>query len=187
MNKYKEKIISFYHRNKRMPSYQEIMDLVGFKSKNAAYKLVEKLVDAGIVNKDSKGRLIPNSSLDEIPVLGLVEAGIPTQVEEALSDTMSIDDYLVAHKESTYILEVKGDSMIEEGIHEGDLVIVERREEAKVGDIVIAEVDGGWTMKYYRKKDGKPYLEPANKNYKPIYPKEDLKIAAIVKGVIRKY
>lgn len=163
------------------------MDLVGFKSKNAVYKLIEKLVDEGVVTKDSKGKLIPNRSINEIPILGLVEAGIPTQVEEALSDTMSIDDYLIKHKEYTYLLEVKGDSMIDEGIHEGDLVIVERKGEAKVGDIVIAEVDGGWTMKYYRTKNGQAYLEPANKNYKPIYPKEGMRIAAIVKGVIRKY
>ena len=187
MNEYKNKIIAFYHRNRRMPSYQEIMDLVGFKSKNAVYKLVEKLVDEGVVSKDSKGRLIPNSRLDEIPLLGLVEAGFPSQAEETISDTMSIDEYLIEHKESTYLLEVKGDSMIDAGIREKDLVIVERKGEAKVGDIVIAEVDGGWTMKYYRKNGNLAYLEPANKNFKPIYPKEELKIAAIVKGVIRKY
>lgn len=170
-----------------MPSYQEIMDLVGFKSKNAVYKLVEKLIDLGVVTKDSKGKLIPSSSLDEVPLLGLVEAGFPTTMDEELTDTMSIDDYLIEHKDATYLLEVKGDSMIEAGIQEGDLVVVERRGEPKVGNIVIAEVDGGWTMKYYRKDGNKVFLEPANKNYKPIYPKEGLRIAAIVKGVIRKY
>lgn len=187
MNEYKNKIISFYHRQRRMPSYQEIMDLVGFKSKNAVYKLVEKLIGEGVVTKDSRGKLIPNTRLDEIPMLGLVEAGFPSEVEEEMTDTMSIDSYLVENKESTYILEVKGDSMIDAGIREKDLVIVERGGEVKIGDIVIAEVDGGWTMKYYRKKDGQIYLEPANKNFKPIYPSEELKIAAIVKGVIRKY
>ena len=187
MNEYKNKIVSFYHRHRRMPSYQEIMDLVGFKSKNAVYKLIEKLIDEGIVTKDSKGKLIPSIRLDEIPLLGLVEAGFPTTMDEEMTDTMSIDDYLVEHKDFTYLLEVKGDSMIDAGIYEKDLVIVERRGEAKVGDIVIAEVDGGWTMKYYRKDGNKAYLEPANKKYKPIYPKEGLRIAAIVKGVIRKY
>ena len=88
---------------------------------------------------------------------------------------------------TSYLLEVKGDSMIDEGIHEGDLVIVERRNDAKDGDIVIAEVDGGFTMKFLRKKGDQIYLEPANKNYKPIYPEHDLKISAVVKGVIRKY
>ncbi|MEI6479979.1 MAG: transcriptional repressor LexA [bacterium] len=187
IEEYKNKIVSFYHRHRRMPSYQEIMDLVGFKSKNAVYKLIDKLVEAEVVSKDNKGRLIPNNRLDEVPLLGLVEAGFPSAAEEDMLDTISIDNYLIEHKESTYLLEVKGESMIDAGIQEGDLVIAERRGEPKVGDIVIAEVDGGWTMKYYRKEGNKVYLEPANKKFKPIYPTEELKIAAIVKGVVRKY
>lgn len=170
-----------------MPGYKEIMALVGFKSKNAVYKLLNKLVDEGVFEKDSSGRLIPRRLIGEVPVLGLVEAGFPTSPDEELTDTMSIDEFLIDKKEATYILEVKGDSMIDEGIKEGDLVIVERKNDPKDGDIVIAEVDGGWTMKYYRKKGSQVYLEPANKKYKPIYPTYDLKIAAIVKGVIRKY
>jgi repressor LexA len=161
--------------------------LVGFKSKNAVAKLIDKMIDEGIIAKDSAGKIIPTRMFDEVPVLGLVEAGFPTTAEESSSDTMSIDDYLIEKKESTYILEVKGDSMIEAGICEGDLVIAERTQNAREGDIVIAEVDGGWTMKYLRKKNGKPYLEPANKNFKNIYPTEELRIAAIVKGVVRKY
>ncbi len=187
MNSYKDKIFAFYGRYKRMPNYQEIMDLVGFKSKNAVYKLINKLIDEGVVTKDSKGKLVPTRMFDEVPLLGLVEAGFPTTADEEVLETLSLDNYLIKHKESTYLLEVKGDSMIEEGIKEGDLVIVERRGDAKEGDIVIAEVDGGWTMKYYKKKGNQVYLMPANKNYKPIYPEYDLKIAAIVKGVIRKY
>lgn len=179
--------MEFYQQNKRMPSYTEIMELVGFKSKNAVAKLVTKMIDEGIVSKDSAGKLIPSRMFDEVPLLGLVEAGFPTTAEESTSDTLSIDEYLIEHKEATYILEVKGDSMIEAGICEGDLVIVERGKQPRIGDIVIAEVDGGWTMKYYRKKGNQVYLEPANKNYKNIYPTYDLKIAAIVKGVVRKY
>jgi repressor LexA len=102
-------------------------------------------------------------------------------------DTMSIDDYLIKNKEASYMLRVKGDSMIEAGIREGDMVIVERREEARDGDIVIAEVDGGWTMKYFRSRAHKVWLEPANKNFKPIYPEGEMKIAAVVRGVVRKY
>jgi repressor LexA len=184
---YKKKILGFYARNKRMPAYAEIMDLVGFKSKNAVYKLVNKLVEEGIVTKDSKGKLIPKNLFGEVPLLGLVEAGFPTTTEESTGDTMSLDEYLIENKEASYLLEVKGDSMIDEGIKEGDLVLVERKGEPKDGDIVIAEVDGGWTMKYYKKKDGKVWLMPANKNYKPIYPEYDLKVVAIVKGVVRKY
>lgn len=183
----KNKIISFYEKNKRMPGYQEIMQLVGFKSKNAVYKLINKLVEEGVVEKDSKGKLTPSRSFNEIPLLGLVEAGFPTSVDEDRGESTSLDDYLIDHKESSYLLEVKGDSMIDEGIREGDLVLAERRGEPKDGDIVIAEVDGGWTMKYFRKKGNTVYLEPANKKYKPIYPKYEFRVAAIVKGVIRKY
>ena len=192
---YKNKILSFYRDNKRMPAYQEIMSLVGFKSKNAVYKLINKLVADQVLDKDSRGRLIPNQLIGEVPLLGLVEAGFPTMAEEHVLDTMNIDQYLIGdkNKDKTYMLEVKGDSMIEAGINEGDLVIAERiggtgaSREAKEGDIVIAEVDGGWTMKYLRKKAGKVFLEPANKDYKPIYPEVSLNIAAIVRGVIRKY
>jgi len=184
---YKQKIISFYKNTKRMPSYAEIMTMLGFKSKNAVYKLVNKLVGEGVLSKDSSGRLTPNRLIGEIPVLGLVEAGFPTVAEEEVLDTMSIDEYLIEHKEASYMLEVKGDSMIDAGIQEGDLVIAERKGEPKDGDIVIAEIDGGWTMKYFRKNGRIVYLEPANKKYKPIYPEHDLKVAAIVKGVVRKY
>lgn len=170
-----------------MPGYKEIMEMLGFKSKNAVYKLINKLVEEGAVSKDSQGRLAPQKIFGETPLLGLVEAGFPSMAEEEALDTMNIDDYLVEKKEAAYILKVKGDSMIEEGIKEGDLVVAERQAEPKDGDIVIAEVDGGWTMKYFRRRGGQVYLEPANKKYKPIYPKRDLKIAAVVRGVIRKY
>ncbi len=187
MQNYKEKIINFYKKYRRMPGYKEIMDITGFKSKNAVYKLINKLVEAGIVTKDAKGKLTPSKSLGEVPILGLVEAGFPSAVDEELTDTISIDEYLIPHKEATYILEVKGDSMIDAGIQEGDLVVVERKGSPKEGDIVIAEVDGGWTMKYFRKNGNQVYLQPANVKYKNIYPTEELKVAAIVKGVVRKY
>jgi SOS regulatory protein LexA len=184
---YKKSILSFYKRERRMPGYQEIMDLVGFKSKNAVAKLVKRLVEEGIVSKDAKGKLIPNRLAGELPLLGLVEAGMPTEAEESELDTTSIDDLLVDNREKSYLLEVKGDSMIEAHIEEGDYVLVERKGEPREGDIVIAEVDGGWTMKYFRRdKKGRPYLEPANKNYDNIYPEESFRIAAIVKAVIRK-
>lgn len=184
----KNKIVSFYKDNRRMPGYKEIMDLLGFKSKNSVHKLINWLVEEGVVLKDSSGRITPNKVLGEIPLLGLVEAGMPTVAEEQELDTVSIEEFLVDNKDKSYLLEVKGDSMIEAHIEEGDYVLVERRGEPRIGDIVIAEVDGGWTMKYFRKdKKGVAYLEPANKNYDNIYPEESFRVAAIVKAVIRKY
>jgi SOS regulatory protein LexA len=185
---YKNKIFSFYDKHRRMPAYQEIMKILGFKSKNAVYKLINKMVDEGIIEKDERGRLTPLKFLDEVPMLGLVEAGIPSVAEEQMLDTIKLEGYIIEQKDKTYILEVKGDSMIEAHIEEGDLVVVERRDFAKEGEIVIAEVDGGWTMKYFKKdKQGRPYLLPANKKYSPIYPESEMRIAAVVKAVIRKY
>lgn len=186
LEEYKNKIISFYERQKRMPTYTEIMKVLGFRSKNSVYKLINKLIDIGIFDKDSTGRLVPKNLFQEVKKLGIVEAGIPTIADENI-DMLNLDAYLIKDRNLSYILEVKGDSMIDEGIKEGDLVIVEKTNITKDGDIVIAEVDGGWTMKYFRKKGNRVYLEPANKKYKPIYPENDMKISAVVKGVIRKY
>lgn len=184
----RKKVIDFYKKNKRMPGYQEIMSLLGFKSKNSVHKFISRLMDDGVVSKDTRGHMIPAQSLGEIPLLGLVEAGIPTPAEAEELATMSIEDFLVDDKDKSYLLEVKGDSMIDAHIEEGDYVLVERKGEPRLGDIVIAEVDGGWTMKYFRKdKKGRPYLEPANKNYDNIYPEESFRVAAVVKAVIRKY
>lgn len=186
---YKAKIFDFYSAHKRMPSYSEIMKLVGFKSKNAVAKLVDKLIDEGVLKKDAQGKLIPSLSFGEVPLLGLVEAGIPSMADQELLESISVDNYLISHREKTFMLEVKGDSMIDAHIEEGDLVIAERTDNAKNGDIVVAEVDGEWTLKYLRKDSVKNsmWLEPANKNYKPIHPKHSLTIAAVIKGVIRKY
>ena len=194
-NDYKDKILSFYHEHKRLPVYTEIMRLVGFKSKNAVHKLINRLVEEGVLAKDSSGHLIPDKSISAVPLLGLVEAGFPAVAEAELLDTLDINDYLVPNKSATYLLRVKGESMIEAGIQDGDMVIAERidlasqsrTKEAKDGDIVIALIDGGWTMKYFRKRKGKVYLEPANKDFENIYPESQLEITAIVKGVIRKY
>jgi SOS regulatory protein LexA len=184
---YKNKIISFYKQNKRMPVYTEIMKLLGFKSKNAVAKVIDKLISEGVLDKDSSGHLIPNKLVGEVPLLGLVEAGFPTVAEEIDLDMINIDDYLIKDKDSSYMLEVKGESMIDAGIHEGDMVIAQKGGVPRDGDIVIALVDGGWTMKYYRNRLGKVFLEPANKDFHNIYPENELQVAAIVKGVIRKY
>lgn len=184
---HKKKLVSFYERHRRMPGYKEFMELTGFKSKNAVYKLIGRLVEAGVLEKDRDGRLSPGPRMRGAPLLGLVEAGFPSPAEEELLDVMDFDEYLTPHKESSYILKVKGDSMIDAGICPGDLVIVERRPTYKPGQIVIASIEGEYTMKYLRKKDDRYFLEPANAAYKPIYPKGNLSIEAVVTAVVRKY
>jgi len=191
---YSQKIASFHKKYKRMPSYAEIMELFGYKSKNAVFKLINKLVESGVIKKDRHGKLSPANLFGEIKVLGTIEAGFPTTIEEEEADTIALDEWLVADSEATYLLKVKGDSMIEAGIMEGDMVLADRNKIPQNGNIVIAFVDGGWTMKYLKihgnspaDKAGKVELVPANKKYKPIVPRHDLKIAAVVTSVIRKY
>ncbi|MDO8552201.1 MAG: LexA family transcriptional regulator [bacterium] len=189
--RYKKAIISFYDLHGRLPGYREMMELTGFKSKNAVFKLIQKLIEDGIVTKDKLGKLIPRNIKGGVRLLGLVEAGFPSPAEEELLDVMNFDEFLTPNKESSYILKVKGDSMIDAGIHPGDMVIVERRATYKPGQIVIANIDNEHTMKYLRKtaggKGGEFFLEPANKKYKPIYPRESFRVEAVVTAVVRKY
>ncbi|MBU6323403.1 MAG: translesion error-prone DNA polymerase V autoproteolytic subunit [Patescibacteria group bacterium] len=183
---YKAGLVSFYSRHRRMPGYVEMMEFTGLRSKNAVWKFIEKLVEDGVVEKDARGKLTPGAYLSGVRLLGVVEAGFPSPAEEELLDVMDLDEYLTPNKESSYLLKVKGDSMIDAGIHAGDLVVVERHETAKPGTIVIANVDGEYTMKYLRKEGNRFYLEPANAKYKNIYPR-NLRVEAVVTAVIRKY
>lgn len=180
-------ISDFYHSNGRMPSFSEIGELLGLKSKNAVYKLVNKLEGLGVMERDRKGRLIPLSMANALRMLGTVEAGFPSPAEEELSDTLSLDDLLIQNREATFLLKVSGDSMSGAGILPGDMVIVDKGETPKSGDIVIAEVDGEWTMKYLMKRGESVTLIPANEKYKPIIPRKELKIAGVVTAVVRKY
>lgn len=180
-------IAGFYRQRGRMPSFAEIGELTGLKSKNAVSKLVNRLEAVNILQRDAGGRLIPGSLAAPLRMLGTVEAGFPSPAEEELSDTLSLDELLIQNPEATFLLKVSGDSMSEAGILPGDMVIVDKGQAPKSGDIVIAEVDGAWTMKYLRKRGESVSLLPANPKYKPIRPKSELKIAGVVTAVVRKY
>lgn len=181
------KIRKFFRTHKRLPSYQEVADLFGFASKNAAFKLIKKLIDAGYLEKDETGRLVPKRLFAPLPQSGIVAAGFPSPTDEDLSDTISFDEYLVEKPESTFILKVSGESMLDAGIQPGDMVLLERGRVVKDGDIVVANIDGEWTLKYYIKHKGEVVLMPANKNFKPIHPQNKLEIGGVVVSVVRKY
>lgn len=181
------KIAQFYSRQQRLPSYSEMLGLFSVKSKNAVARIVHKLIDHDMVKKDSTGRLIPGPLLQGIKMLGTVEAGWPSPAEEELADAISLDDYLITNKESSFLLEVSGTSMTGVGIQPGDYVIVERGRTPKSGDIVVAEVDNEWTIKTFEKINKKIRLLPANPKFKPIIPTDSLSIAGVVRAVIRKY
>ncbi len=180
------KILAFYRANKRMPSITEIMKACGFSSRSSAFYVVNKMVEEGIIEKDFKGRLAPTGKIHELRVLGAIRAGFAAPAEEELADTISIGEYLIRHKESSYLLKVEGDSMIDAGIQPDDMVIFERRADAKIGDIVVALTEDGYTLKYLRKKNGKAYLEAANAAYPLIHPKEG-QVIGVVTATFRTY
>ena len=200
-----DKIYSFFEKNLRMPSYAEICKICNIKSKNTAHNLIKKLQALRYIDIDKAGKIIPiksksathtahiehtthNAFTAPLTLLGLVEAGFPTPSEESLHENISLDDWIIDKKEASFMLKVKGDSMRDAGILDGDMVIVERTNSPKVGQIVVAEVDGSYTMKYFKKdKAGRAYLEAANPDFDPIYPTNDLRINAVVKAVVRKY
>lgn len=182
-----KKIANFYLQRGRMPSYSEIAEMTGFRSKNAVYRLVNKLEKLKVLERDDKGRLIALSIGLPVKLLGTVEAGFPSPAEEELADNLSLDDLLIQNPEATFLLKVSGDSMSEAGILPGDMVLVDKGEQPKSGDIVIAEVDGEWTMKYLKKRGENVVLIPANPKYQLIRPRKELKIAGVVTAVVRKY
>ena len=107
--------------------------------------------------------------------------------EEELRDVISFDAYLVTRPQASFILKVTGDSMTGAGIMPGDLVIVEKGRTPKNGSIVVAEVDGDWTMKYFRRDKGRITLEAANPGCPNITPREELRLVGVVTACVRKY
>lgn len=181
-------IQTFFDRHDRMPTVREIRDqILRTKSTRHAYAAVSALVASGAVRKDTNGKLLPASFFSAVKKLGTVEAGFPSPAEEELLDTMTLDEWLIRNREATFMLEVKGQSMINAGIRPGDTALVERGREPRDGDIVIAQVDGKWTMKYYHVQGKRIVLVPANPTFPNIYPKEELRVEAIVTAIIRKY
>jgi SOS regulatory protein LexA len=178
---------SFFREKRRMPSYAEMIALFGVKSKSVVHFWVNKLIKGGVIEKDDTGHLRFTNTAFGIPMAGSVQAGFPSPEEEALCDIMSIDEYLITKPDQSFLLKVSGDSMIGEGIMEGDLVVVERGRNPKQGDVVLAEVDREWTLKYFRRAGKSVTLEAANPKYPSIKPKEELRIAGVVTAVIRKY
>jgi SOS regulatory protein LexA len=177
----------FFRESRRMPTYQEMLDLLGVKSKSVVHFWINKLMEGGFLEKDEKGHLSLTRKSFAIPLAGSVQAGFPSPEEEALSDVISMDEYLITKPDASFLLKVTGDSMTGAGIMEGDLVIIEKGRDPNHGDIVIAEVDGEWTMKYFHKQGKQVALVAANPKYPDIKPRSELRLGGIVTAVIRKY
>jgi SOS regulatory protein LexA len=182
-----KKIRQFHQKQRRVPTLEEMSKLFKFASKRSAFLLVERLVEAGLIEKDNKGRITIKRMFLPLPVLGSIRAGVPQDEEEQLIDTLSFDEYLVDRPESSYLLKVIGDSMEDAGLREGDIVIVDKRKEPKENDIVVANVDDQFTLKYFQTIDGKVCLVPGNKKYKIIYPNDSMSIQGVVISTVRRY
>jgi DNA polymerase V len=181
-----DKIKTFYRRHKRMPSITELMELFKLSSRSSAFYVGNKLVESGVLEKDRTGKFVPGAAFHAIPRIGHVRAGFAAPAEEEIADTISIGEYLLRRPEASYLLTVEGDSMQDAGIHHGDMVVFERTQDYKPGDIVVALTPDGYTLKYLRKKGGRFCLEAANPDYPDLYPAEG-EIVGVVTSTFRKY
>ncbi len=178
----------FYRREHRAPGYAEMLILFGYRSRNAVFKLLRRLEREGFVSIGAHGKLALTDRLTgTVRMLGHVAAGFPSPAEEELADTISLDEYLIQRPAATFMLTVSGDSMLDAGIHPGDLVLVEKGREPRQNDVVLAQVDGEWTLKHYITDADGVRLEAANRRYAPIRPQRSLQIGGVVRAVIRKY
>ena len=115
-----------------------------------------------------------------------MRAGLPEAVDDADADALTIDDYLIEHPSQTVLIRVKGDSMMDAGIFDGDLVVVEKRPAAHKGDIVVAIVDNQFTLKRLEQEQGRFVLKAENKAYPVIRPEGSLEIFGVMVGLVRK-
>ena len=184
-----DRLRDYYAENRRIPSFQRLAELLGFASKAASSKLLERLAAAGFVERTpDDDAWIPARRFFERPLASVaVRAGAPDLVEGSAGEPFFVDEYLVRSPSRTAMVPVKGDSMIDAGIHDGDVVVVERGKAARAGDLVIAIVDDEFTLKELGTERGKFILKPHNKAYPVIRPKAQLEIFGVVTGLVRRY
>lgn len=186
----------FQRKRGYSPSLADLALAFGVRSKNAIAKVVNVLARDRFIEKDPKGRIkILEREEKEatlhlpltLPLFGPIAAGFAAPVEEQAEEIVSLEEYLVKDRSRTFLLRVKGDSMINAGIQEGDLVIVERGKEPRVNDIVVGILDGEFTLKRLKRDKGKYYLQAENPEYPDMYALEELQTAGVVRSVIRRY
>ena len=184
---YLAKLQDYYTRHRVLPSYSAICELVGLNSKASVADMVLRLKAEGFLESTPGKRLKPGRRFFERPFTESVRAGLPSPAADLGPDILTIDDYLVPRPSKTVLIKVKGDSMIEAGIHSDDIVVVEKRTSANVGDIVVAIVDNEFTLKRLDRERGRVVLKPENKSYPVIRPKGAFEIFGVVVGQFRKY
>ncbi|MGI8895139.1 MAG: LexA family protein [Casimicrobiaceae bacterium] len=177
----------YYARHRVLPSYASIGGLLGLKSKSSVAALVARLKLAGFVESTPDRRLAPTSRFFARPLAeSPVHAGLPDAVADSAAEALTIDDYLIEHPSQTVLIRVKGDSMVDAGIFEGDLVVVEKRPTAEKGEIVVAIVDNQFSLKRLDIEQGRFVLKAENKAYPVIRPENALEIFGVMVGLVRK-
>jgi SOS regulatory protein LexA len=177
----------YYAQHRALPSFAFIGSLLGLKSKSSVAAMVARLKLAGYLESTPDRRLAPTRRFFERPLAeSPVHAGLPSAVEDAPADAMTIDDYLIERPSQTVLVRVKGDSMMDAGILDGDLVVVEKAAAAKRGDIVVAIVDGEFTLKTLDLERGRYILKPENPAYPVIRPEGALEVFGVMVGLVRK-
>lgn len=176
-----------YHQ--QPPTFREIGENFGFSSLGTVRDHLKALVNKGYIRMvEGKARAIElvRETLFQVPVLGRVQAGMPAFAVEDLEGYLNMDQFVFPDPD-VFALRVKGDSMIDAGIMEGDFVLIKKQQVAQVGEIVVALKGDDATVKYLRKRDGFYWLDPANVNFEPIPVNEDTSIIGKVIQVMREY
>ena len=192
-------IKSYYQDKDLFPTFDEMKDNLSIKSKSGIYKLLSSLEDKGYIRKTPhKARAIElndfrkssnEADKTNLPFLGRIAAGNPIEAITGSFEQISVPNYLINNKKEHFTLEVNGDSMIEEGIHDGDIVVISKTNFAETGDIVVALIDENEvTLKKFRSFKNSIALEPSNKNFKTrIFGKDRVTIQGKLVGLIRKF
>lgn len=184
------------YRQKRglSPTQREICEEFGYSSFGTLQKHIKLLLEKGVLVRDwNKRRSLVLAEEEkpagavEIPLAGRIAAGQPIEPEPE-GETVAVPDVLTRRGQN-YVLRVNGSSMVDDGIHDGDFVVVNKREKASNGEMVAALLNGEATLKrFYREADGRIRLQPANERMSPIWVSEgDLKVQGVVVGLMRKY
>ncbi len=179
----------YYAENQHIPSIQRVAELVGLTSKSSASGVLKRLADAGFLERaPDDGAWIPAMRFFERPLAeAAVRAGSPDSIEGEGAQPFMVDQYVVRRPSRTVMVPVKGDSMSDAGIHEGDIAVVERSHVANAGDFVVAIVDNEFTLKELAVERGRFVLKPHNPAYPIIRPKGELEIFGVMTGLVRRY
>ncbi|MBU1019142.1 MAG: transcriptional repressor LexA [Patescibacteria group bacterium] len=191
-------IEKYQFKNGASPTIKEMREHFEVKSDNSILKMVKALEIKGYLKKGDTPRSIKlldsvrermdtAKNIISIPVLSTIPAGGAAVSEETIIDRVEIGKDVFKKAEGSFALRVTGSSMEGAGIYEGDLVFAHSGIEPQNGDIVVALVDGGSTLKRLVKKDGKAYLKAENPGYEDIYPAESLEVQGVITGMVRNY